>query len=432
MKGRSKKSKQNMDILKFMDLLHDQEANLPVFILKIPDIEEIVRKRGRGGLINIMISKGAHFESTYGWQYFDDLVKVLTGYIIDNRENLLGSSAIVAKKIVRGSGFIIFLGECSPEVLRKKSLRIKNELQNIINEKFKSLNLGQVEILTGYAELIYDPMMRMERIIERAIERSVYNLIQEARNFADYSVLEKIIKEENVGISFQPIIRLENKEVVGHEALLRIKNSFVYDSPALFIEIARKSGLLLDLERLVYISALSQFTPTSPQSLLFINTTVYFLNYFSDFEEEFRFLMGENGIDENRLVLEITEKFSIESVEKFKDKIVKLKEKGYKISIDDVGTGYSTLEVLTEFEPDFLKYDRTLIKNIHRSNIKQELFKSIKSFSESIGAHLIAEGVESKEELQFLKEQGIELVQGFYFAKPSPILIENLGSVNEN
>ncbi|RKY97003.1 MAG: hypothetical protein DRQ03_06360, partial [Candidatus Hydrothermota bacterium] len=185
-------------------------------------------------------------------------------------------------------------------------------------------------------------------------------------------------------------------------------------------------------ERLVYISALSQFTPTSPQSLLFINTTVYFLNYFSDFEEEFRFLMGENGIDENRLVLEITEKFSIESVEKFKDKIVKLKEKGYKISIDDVGTGYSTLEVLTEFEPDFLKYDRTLIKNIHRSNIKQELFKSIKSFSESIGAHLIAEGVESKEELQFLKEQGIELVQGFYFAKPSPILIENLGSVNEN
>lgn len=432
MKERGNRNKCKINITKFVDLLHDREANLPVYILKIPDIEEMIRKTGRGGLINIIISKGEHFESTYGWEYFDDLMKVLTGYIIDNYEKLLGKNAIIAKKIARGSGFMIFLEECSPEALSKRSLRIKNELQNVINEKFKFLNLGHVEVLTGYAELIYDPMMRMERIIERAIERSVYNLIQGTRNYGDFSVLAKILKEENIGISFQPIIRLKDQEVVGYEALLRIKNCFVPDSPALFIEIARRYGLLLDLERLIYIKAFSQFKPLNLQTMLFINTTIYFLNYFNDFEEEFLFLMKENGIDKKRLVIEITEKFSIEDVEQFKDKIVKLKEKGYKISIDDVGTGYSTLEVLTEFEPDFLKYDRALIKNIHRSSIKQELFKSIKSFSDRIGAHLIAEGVESEEELQFLKEQGIELVQGFYFARPSPVLIEKMESENEN
>jgi EAL domain-containing protein (putative c-di-GMP-specific phosphodiesterase class I) len=93
---------------------------------------------------------------------------------------------------------------------------------------------------------------------------------------------------------------------------------------------------------------------------------------------------------------------------------------GIRLSIDDVGTGYSSLQTITEVEPDFIKIDLSLIKNIHRSLIKQELVHSLLHVAARIGARVIAEGIETEDEYRTLRRCGVRYGQGFWFARPAP------------
>ncbi|MEO0185865.1 MAG: EAL domain-containing protein, partial [candidate division WOR-3 bacterium] len=104
----------------------------------------------------------------------------------------------------------------------------------------------------------------------------------------------------------------------------------------------------------------------------------------------------------------------------YQEIIVRTKGKGFKIALDDVGVGYSTLERISEISPDYLKYDRTLVRDIDKNLIRQELIKSFVNFAQRIDATIIAEGIENENELQFIKNLGIRYGQGFYLCRPKP------------
>jgi EAL domain-containing protein (putative c-di-GMP-specific phosphodiesterase class I) len=96
-------------------------------------------------------------------------------------------------------------------------------------------------------------------------------------------------------------------------------------------------------------------------------------------------------------------------------------ELGFSIAVDDTGAGYSSLEAIVELEPDFLKLDISMIRGIHEHLLKQELIKAIVSFSKNIDATIIAEGIETQEELTTLEDLGVPLGQGFLFGRPREI-----------
>jgi EAL domain-containing protein (putative c-di-GMP-specific phosphodiesterase class I) len=116
--------------------------------------------------------------------------------------------------------------------------------------------------------------------------------------------------------------------------------------------------------------------------------------------------------------MEITEKFAIPHYGIYQEIIVRTKGRGLKIALDDVGVGYSTLERISEIGPDYLKYDRTLVRDIDKNLIRQELIKSFVNFAQKINSTIIAEGIENANELEFIKSLGITYGQGFYLCRP--------------
>jgi EAL domain-containing protein (putative c-di-GMP-specific phosphodiesterase class I) len=122
------------------------------------------------------------------------------------------------------------------------------------------------------------------------------------------------------------------------------------------------------------------------------------------------------------VVLEITERTGIGDFEAFGRRLEKIREHGFQVAIDDVGTGYSSLQTISEVRPEFLKIDLSLVQRIHQNLIKQEIVSSILQLGERIGASVIAEGIESEEEVEALREFGVRLGQGYFLGAPAPSL----------
>jgi EAL domain-containing protein (putative c-di-GMP-specific phosphodiesterase class I) len=127
------------------------------------------------------------------------------------------------------------------------------------------------------------------------------------------------------------------------------------------------------------------------------------------------------GLRHSQVVLEITERVAVEERQLYRDTLRALKDAGFGIAIDDMGAGYSSLQSIVELEPDYLKFDISLVRNIDRNLIKRSLLETLVDLSEKIGARVIAEGIEARSELDTLREMGVRLGQGPYLAPPAPV-----------
>jgi EAL domain-containing protein (putative c-di-GMP-specific phosphodiesterase class I) len=124
------------------------------------------------------------------------------------------------------------------------------------------------------------------------------------------------------------------------------------------------------------------------------------------------------GLLPAELVLEVTERVAVEQRRSYRDALQELKADGFGIAIDDMGAGYSSLQALVEIEPDYMKFDVSLVRDIDRSLIKRSLLETLVDLSERIGAEVIAEGIEAESEFATLRELGVKLGQGRYLAPP--------------
>ena len=125
--------------------------------------------------------------------------------------------------------------------------------------------------------------------------------------------------------------------------------------------------------------------------------------------------LAGSGLKPADIVIEITERVAISRHDTFQRALRTFKERGYQVAVDDMGAGYSSLQSLANIQPDFLKFDVSLVRDIDRSSIKRSLLGTLRDLGEKINARVIAEGVERPEEMRTLLELGIELGQGFHF-----------------
>ena len=139
-------------------------------------------------------------------------------------------------------------------------------------------------------------------------------------------------------------------------------------------------------------------------------------------DEVLKFALGPiRGADAH--CLEITERTAIDDFPGFRREVDRLRDRGFQVAIDDIGTGYSSLQAVSEVHPDFLKVDMSLIRHIDRSLIKKGLVSALVEMGRKIGSRVIAEGIEREEELQALMECGVQYGQGFYFGEPAPAFV---------
>lgn len=250
------------------------------------------------------------------------------------------------------------------------------------------------------------------------------NRISPANNIDRQTILE-LLDNNSLTTHFQPIFSSKDGAVYGYEALTRIKGNNDSINIGELFKRAILTNIISPLDvkcRENAVSMASSLGINHSNAYLFINVcpealmdSAHRVGITDEFAEEF-------GISKEKIILEITEESAIHNCRLFKEAIAYYKKRGYKIAIDDFGAGYGGLKMLSVIEPDFIKIDRHFISNIDKAIIKFNLVDSIASACHRIGIKVIAEGIEQEEELNIVVNMGIDLLQGYYLCKPSPVL----------
>ena len=215
-------------------------------------------------------------------------------------------------------------------------------------------------------------------------------------------------------LAYQPIVRASDHSIFGFEALLRSDEPSL-TTPAAILHVAERLGALNRLGRAVRNQAAITVASAHRSYALFVNLHPQDL-FDVDLSDAAAALSAVAG----RVVLEVTERASITDFELARQKIAELRHKGFRIAVDDLGAGYAGLSSFAILEPEFVKLDMTLVRNVDQSTVKQKLVKSIATSCRDMGLYVIAEGVETREERDAAIELGCDLLQGFLFARPGP------------
>ena len=232
------------------------------------------------------------------------------------------------------------------------------------------------------------------------------------------------LEREEFFVHYQPIVSLEDFKLRGFEALVRWQHpERGYISPGEFIPIAEETGLIIPLGEWVLRQACMQMErwqkifPAEPPLVISVNlSSKQFIQ--QDLIKDVARILTETGIDPKGLKLEITESMVMDNVEQATEMLRQLRGLGLKLSIDDFGTGYSSLSYLHRFPVDTLKIDRSFVTRMTDNNENLEIVRTIVTLAQTLGMDVVAEGVETNEQLSMLRTLGCEYGQGYFFSKP--------------
>lgn len=236
------------------------------------------------------------------------------------------------------------------------------------------------------------------------------------------TALRKALENREFNLVYQPKINPETNQVIGAEALLRwnrlgIENS----SPEVFISLAEENGLIVPIGEWVFNQACKQLAIWHQmgfhQLSMAINVSAPQF-YEPNFIDNLLNARRNNRISLDKLTVEITESTLMGDAETLIEKLKTIKDFGVEISIDDFGTGYSSLGYLKRFPIDELKIDRSFIEDLPASAPDLSIVKAIVAMADSLKLKLVAEGVETRDQLQILQSLGCRCIQGYYYSKP--------------
>lgn len=236
--------------------------------------------------------------------------------------------------------------------------------------------------------------------------------------------LKDAVFHQNFTIAFQPQYQANNKKLRGVEALIRWKDKEGnMISPSVFIPIAEKNGTIISIGSWVMEESVRIFSGWKKkyQASLILALNISAIQYKRrDFVDSLMQVLEKYEVSPSEVELEITESILIDDLEEVKNKLLALKEYGFKISLDDFGTGYSSLSYLKGLPIDTLKIDKSFIDTVISDNNTKIITESIIYMVKRLGYETVAEGVETKEQFEYLKSIECDSIQGYFLGRPMP------------
>ncbi|MDY0002101.1 MAG: EAL domain-containing protein [Polyangia bacterium] len=273
-----------------------------------------------------------------------------------------------------------------------------------------------MEVVRAYSR-VHNERLVFRGILEsasRAMDIGQRELMAQAR------ILDRVLSERNFLMYFQPIVEADTARIFAYEALVRCQaKEFV--SPLTLFDIAERSGRIRPLNQTLRQLTVSSLPELPPPEFMFINLHV------DDFADP-QMLDPPKFVLEfaDRIVLEVTERAAILDFKRFKESLQVMRGHGFRIAIDDLGSGYSALNTLAEIVPEYIKFDMALIRGIDSNPVRQNLVRNMRSFADDLGVKVVAEGVETRAEYETVRDLGCHLIQGYYFARPAPPFVRQL------
>jgi EAL domain-containing protein (putative c-di-GMP-specific phosphodiesterase class I) len=395
----------------------------------LPELEREITARGSLGVLVLDASPLAAIEDRYGTAAYEEVRRRIFRLLEESKGKDYRSGDILCLDRPRGLRFLFLLDRkrrrsvaLSVADLRAARGRLVSSLVDKLSRTafvyFKSTGQAQVEV--GHGIAVYNPLVHPERVIERALDEALAQAAH-MRQTDDLLVLERlqdILLRERVRTDYQAIFRMQERTIMGFEALSRGPRGSGLESPTDLFGAAEKNRLKIELDRLCRMRALLSSGRIPSSAKIFVNTLPATMG-----DPQFR---GKALIDflekaqvaPDRIVIEITEQEVIENHAMFRNTMAYFTDLGMSFAVDDVGAGYSQLDTIAKLRPGYLKIDVGLVRDVHESPVNHSMVEALVDLGHKIGAKVIAEGIQKAEETQVLEALGVDFGQGYHLAKP--------------
>lgn len=427
-----KQQTQKMKKLAYFDALTGL-ANRKNIINRIEEeVQYAIRNATVSSLVYLDLDGFKHINDSLGHNYGDEVLRVISCRL----QSSVRDFDVVGR--VGGDEFILLLRgkEKNCEICKEFLSELIQRVLHNVNQPIKlNENFYNVGASLGIAFIPEDGKSALE-VIKRA-DSAMYKAKKSGKNkavFYDTSLQKEAddflqlkadmiegLKNNDFVIYYQAQYDVNGKEVCGYEALLRWKHKTkgVLKASS-FISYVEKFGLTLELDKYVCNRVYNDlYQKLSLHKNIHVSINISAKNF--DNDSFFTFVedkVKKYGVDASKITLEITEDVLMDVTKN--NYINKIIELGFKISIDDFGTGYSSLSYLSSTIYDEIKLDKSFVHGITKSNKDRQICKFIISMCRELNIKIVAEGVETQDQLAFLKEEGVDVIQGFIYAKPIP------------
>lgn len=314
--------------------------------------------------------------------------------------------------------------------------QIREKVRHTVRQKeysrFYTISAGVLE--GGFQDKTADETLRLTEFALNEAKRNGRNQMSvfDKVNYDEYlrrldirKALRRDVNNHFSGfqVFFQPIVAAPDYHLIGAEALLRWSNEeFGNVSPAVFIPILEESGLIIPVGRYVMWEAAKtckKWREIMPDFRIHVNLS-YVQVHKSDLMKDVEVCIQEVGISPDSLVLELTESGYIETDSRIKELFKDLKNKNIDLALDDFGTGYSNMRYLKEIEAETIKIDRSFVVQALQNDHDYNIISHLIDMAHSLGSSVCMEGIEQQDELQKMMKTHPDMIQGYYFGKPSP------------
>jgi diguanylate cyclase (GGDEF)-like protein len=330
----------------------------------------------------------------------------------------------------------LFLWFPVPHTLQKVTLYLKQsafEYELMHERPGLSLNcqFGQAQEVTRNLAQILAPRELKEThvlFIRGAIQPQLQDFsdiasLQRFIKFSQSDWLIEMMAQERFTTHFQPIVSInDTSQIYGYEMLLRgLDEESNLVQPGSILELATEAGLLPQLDRVARLTAIREASRHQVSSHIFINfapTALY--DPVSCLHSTVE-AIDRAGIKHERVVFEVVESDNPQDLAHLKAVLQYYRDAGFLVALDDLGSGYSSLNLLHQLRPDFIKLDMGLIRDVHQDLYKASITEKLLEITHKLNINTVAEGIECIEELNWLRERGATFAQGYLIAKPSPV-----------
>jgi EAL domain-containing protein (putative c-di-GMP-specific phosphodiesterase class I) len=406
--------------------LHDRDTGLPTVAALMEELVAELRDRGSVSILSFCPGSEGRVEEVWGFKAYDDLlldfVRRLKAFQADG---LIPAGTFCLPHVSSDEVLLIIDPDAAARdripALEQKAAELDMFIRGYLAER-ADLS-GRFRSFVGSARIHADPRRRPERLVYSGIRDARDRVTRQTvrAEIRGAALLQEAINRRDFTPVFQPVIDLVTGEMIGMEALSRGPVGSDFESGEVLFSLAERTELLGPLERVCRDLALEAAADYTAGRKLFMNLSPAAASDPEFLGPRFRDSLASFGLSPESIVLEITERTYVVYEGLFRDVLSRFREQNFGIAVDDVGTGYSSLASLAEIQPDYLKFDHVFVRDLDRRQVKQNLLEALLSFAHKMHTRVIAEGIETREELEALRGLGVEYGQGFLFAAPVPI-----------
>jgi len=406
--------------------LYDRDTGLPTVAAILDDLGAQLKEEGALSILSFCPGSEGRVEEVWGGQAYDDLLLDFVRRLKAFQSDGIVPAGTFCLPHVSSDEVLLVLAPRSgvPDALgalEEKAGGLDQLIRGYLAERADLP--GRFRSFVGAARVLDDPRRRPERLLYRGIQEARDRVTRQTvrAEIRGGALLQEAINRRNISPVFQPVFDLTSGEMIGMEALSRGPKGSDFEMGETLFSLAERTELLGPLERVCREISLSAVANGSGGKKLFLNLSPAAASDPEFLGPRFRERIASLGLEPASIVLEITERTYVVYESLFREVLARFREQNFCIAVDDVGTGYSSLSSLADIEPDYLKFDHVFVRGIDRKRVKQDLLEALLTFARKMNTRVIAEGIETPEELKALQKLGVQYGQGFLLARPVPV-----------